>query len=121
MLFKSCKPQIGVCMQKLEFPSKKTYECSSRCVIHQCLFVSIITENYFRCGFRLPQRSHLRTMKNFVIKKSWKRCEKSGKHGIKLGNWEILKRFIFPVSAPVLYSLFEVVSFRCEYLLFMQK
>ena len=36
------------------------------------------------------QRSHLRTLKNFVVK-----SEKSGKHLIKSGNREILKRLIF--------------------------
>ena len=36
--------------------------------------------NILRRGFRLPQRSHLRTLKNFVSEKSGKRCEKSGKH-----------------------------------------
>ena len=53
----------------------------------------------WRCGyrriFRLPQRSHLRTLKNFVGEKSRKRCEKLGKHWIKSGNREILRRFIF--------------------------
>ena len=55
-----------------------------------------------RRGFRLPQRSHLRTLKYFVIEKSGKRCEKSekrceksGKHWIKSANLEILRRFIF--------------------------
>ena len=47
-----------------------------------------------RRGFRLPQRSHLRTLKNFVSEKSGKRW-KSGKHLIKSGNQEILRRFIF--------------------------
>ena len=42
----------------------------------------------FRRGFRLPQRSHLRTLKSFV-------SEKSGKHWIKSGNWKILRWFIF--------------------------
>ena len=36
-------------------------------------------------GFRLPQRSNLRTLKNFVSEKSGKRCEKSGKRWIKSG------------------------------------
>ena len=55
----------------------------------------------FRHGFRLPQRSHLRTLKNFVSEKSGKRCKKSGKYWIKSINREILRRFIFfPVSAP---------------------
>ena len=31
-------------------------------------------------GFRLSQRSHLQTLKNFVSEKSRKRCENSGKH-----------------------------------------
>ena len=39
--------------------------------------------------------AHLRTLKNFVIEKSGKRCEKSGKYWIKSGNREILRRFIF--------------------------
>ena len=54
-----------------------------------------------RRGFRLPQRSHLQTLKIFVSEKSRERCEKSGKHRIKSGNREILRMFIFfPVSAP---------------------
>ena len=39
-------------------------------------------------GFRLQQRSHLQTLKNFV-------SEKSEKHWIKSGNREILRRFCF--------------------------
>ena len=34
-----------------------------------------------RREFRLPQRSHLRNLKNFVSEKSGKRCEKSGNTG----------------------------------------
>ena len=57
-----------------------------------------------RRGFRLPQRSDLRTLKNFVTEKSGKRCEKSGEQWIKSGNQEISRRFIFfPVSAPECY------------------
>ena len=56
-----------------------------------------------RRGFRLPQRSHLRTLKNFVSEKSGKRCEKSGKHEIKLGNREILRRLIFFFLYPRLF------------------
>ena len=41
-----------------------------------------------RHGFRLPQRSHLRTLKNFVSKKS-------GKYWIKSVNRKILRSFIF--------------------------
>ena len=70
--------------------------------------------NLYRRGFRLPQRSHLRTLKNFVSEKSGKRCEKSGKHLIKSGNRETLRRLIFfPVSAPVihLFPHFKRVSF----------
>ena len=59
-----------------------------------------------RRGFRLSQRSQLRTLKNFVSEKLGKRCEESGKHWIKSGNREILRRLIFfPVSAPVNYKL----------------
>ena len=71
---------------------------------------------YQQRGFRLSQRSHLRTLNNFVSEKSGKRCEKSGetlwksrkcfeesgKHceksgkcWIKSGNQKILRRFIF--------------------------
>ena len=32
--------------------------------------------------FRLPQRLHSQTLKNFVSEKSGKRCEKPGKHQI---------------------------------------
>ena len=47
-----------------------------------------------RRGFRLPQGSHLQTLKIFVSEKSRERCEKSG-------NREILRMFIFfPGSAP---------------------
>ena len=54
-----------------------------------------------RRGFRLPQRSHLRTLKIFVCEKSGKRCEESGKYLIKSESREILRMFIFfPVSAP---------------------
>ena len=63
----------------------------------------------FRRGFRLPQRSHLRTLKNFVSEKSGKHCEiigetlwkieetlwKIGETFDKIGNREVLKRFIF--------------------------
>ena len=61
------------------------------------LLVDCINSFYIRtrCGFRLPQRSHLRTLKNFVSEKSGKRCENSGKHWIKSGNREISRRFIF--------------------------
>ena len=52
-------------------------------------------ERVFRRWFRLPQRSHLRTLKNFAIEKSCKLCEKSGKYWIKSGDREILRRFIF--------------------------
>ena len=48
-------------------------------------------------GFRLPQRSHLLTLNNFV-------SEKSGKHWIKLGNREILRRFIFFLYPRLLIS-----------------
>ena len=59
----------------------------------------------YRRGFRLSQRSHLRTLKNFVSEKSGKRCEKLGKYWTKSGNREILRRFIFfPVSVPVFHS-----------------
>ena len=54
--------------------------------------------NRNRRKFRLPQRSHLRTLKNFVSEKSGKRCEKSGKHCIKSGNFEEVHLFL--VSAP---------------------
>ena len=81
------------------------------------LFINSLIPQYlyfYRRGFRLPQRSHLRTLKNFVSEKSGKRCEKSGKHEIKLGNREILRRLIFfPVSAPVLpfdYKSFNHLS-----------
>ena len=48
----------------------------------------------------------MRTLKNFDSEKSGKRCEKSGKHWIKPGNREILRRFIFfPVSAPGSHEL----------------
>ena len=65
--------------------------------------MSLWIRNYSRRGFSLPQRSHLRTLKNLlkvhfrgnVVKKSGKRCEKSGKHWIKSGNREILRQFIF--------------------------
>ena len=50
-----------------------------------------------RRGFRLPQHSHLRTLKNFVSEKSGKR-EKSGEYWIKSGNFEEVH--VFPVSAP---------------------
>ena len=54
-----------------------------------------------RRGFRLPQRLHLRTLKNFVSEKSGKRCKKIGemfdKIG-KLGNFEEVH--FFPVSVP---------------------
>ena len=53
----------------------------------------------FRRGFRLPQRSHLRTLNNFVSEKSGKRCQKSGKHWIKIGKPGNFEDF-FPVSAP---------------------
>ena len=52
-------------------------------------------KQFTRRWFRLPQRSHLRTLKNFVSEKSGKLCKKSGKYWIKSGNWEILRRFIF--------------------------
>ena len=55
--------------------------------------ITFLTPN--RRGFRLPQRSYLRTLKKFVSEKSGKRCKKSGKHRIKSGNWEILRRLIF--------------------------
>ena len=55
-----------------------------------------LTTKYVVCAFyRLPQRSHLRTLKNFVSEKSGKRFEKSGKYCIKSGNREISRRFIF--------------------------
>ena len=55
----------------------------------------------FRRRFRLPQRSHLQTLKSFVSIKSGKSCEKSGKYWIKSGYRENLRRFIFfPVYAP---------------------
>ena len=41
---------------------------------HQCCWLFLLGR-----GFRLPQRSHLRTLR--------KRCEKSGKHLIKSGNF----------------------------------
>ena len=48
-----------------------------------------------RRGFRLLQRSHLRTLKNFVSEKSGKRFEESGKHWIESRNREIFRRLIF--------------------------
>ena len=43
------------------------------------------------------------------------RCEKSGKHWMKSGNREILRRFIFfPVSAPEFYKQ-NVNYFYLEY------
>ena len=54
-----------------------------------------------RRGFRLPQRLHLRTLKNFVSEKSGKRCEKIGATFYKIGkpgNFE--KVNFFPVFAP---------------------
>ena len=69
----------------------------------------------YRRRFRLPQRSYLRTLKNFVSEKLGKRCEKSGKHLIKSGNREILRRFIFFLySAPGIY-------FNCKDLPIMSK
>ena len=70
------------------------------------LFINSLIPQYlyfYRRGFRLPQRSHLRTLKNFVSEKSGKRCEKSGKHEIKLGNREILRRLIFFFLYPRLF------------------
>ena len=52
------------------------------------IFKRVFFYYLFRRGFRLPQRSHLRILKSFV-------SEKSGKHWIKSGNREILRRFIF--------------------------
>ena len=56
---------------------------------------AFIKRNKVRRRFRLPQRSHLRTLKNFVREKSGKLCEKSGRYWIKSRNREILRRFIF--------------------------
>ena len=52
----------------------------------------------YRRGFRLPQRSHLRTLKNFV-------SQKSGKHWIKSGNRGILRRYIFFLYPRMIYSM----------------
>ena len=61
-----------------------------------------LTTKYVACAFyRLPQRSHLRTLKNFVSEKSGKRFEKSGKHWIKSENLEEVH--FFPLSAPELH------------------
>ena len=52
-------------------------------------------------GFRLSQRSHLQSLKNFVSEKSGKHCEKSSKYWKKIGkpgNFEEVH--FFPVSAP---------------------
>ena len=69
-------------------------------LVRQLNCLSILQNNstfFITCrrGFRLPQRSHLRTLKNFVSEKSGKRCKKSGKYCIKSGNWEILRWFIY--------------------------
>ena len=53
-----------------------------------------VFSNSTRRGFRLPQRSHVRTLKDFVGEKSGKRCEKSGKYWIKSGDREIF--FLYP-------------------------
>ena len=50
-------------------------------------------------GFRLPQRSHLQTLKIFVSEKSGKRCEQSGKHWIKSGNREIWEGYFSCIHA----------------------
>ena len=42
--------------------------------------LNLIQDFNNRRGFRLSQRSHLRTLKNFVSEKSGKLYEKSGKH-----------------------------------------
>ena len=75
------------------------------------LFVSsFFFEVRFRCGFRLPQRSHLRTLKNFVNEKSEKRCKKSGKYWIKSGNGEILRRFIFFLYPRLRFEIYHLVD-----------
>ena len=52
----------------------------------ECLL--FVATFHIRRGLRLPQRSHLRTLKNFVSEKSGKHCEKLGKYLIKSGNRE---------------------------------
>ena len=54
-----------------------------------------IYTSIYRRGFRLPQCSHLRTLKNLLKVHFGKRCEKSGNHWIKSGNRKISRRFIF--------------------------
>ena len=54
-----------------------------------------------RRGFRLPQRSHLRTLKTFVSEKLGKYCEKIGETLDKIRKPENFEEVhIFPVSAP---------------------
>ena len=85
------------------------------CKIYCCIYLKLydlitLKTRLSRCGFRLPQRSHLRKLKNFVGEKSGKRFWKIGetldKIG-KLGNFEEVH--FFPVSAPVL----DMVSKCC--------
>ena len=59
-----------------------------------------------RRGFRLPQLSHLWTLKNFV-------SEKSGKYWIKSGNREILRRFIFYLY-PRLIQIIHYANLKKE-------
>ena len=64
-----------------------------------------IRDSYFnkliisRRGFRLPQRSHLQTLKSFVDEKSGKRCEKIGETLWKIGQLGIFEEvhfFLYP-------------------------
>ena len=52
-----------------------------------------------RLGFRLPQRSHLQTLKSFVNEKSGKRCEQIGETLWKIGQLGIFEEvhfFLYP-------------------------
>ena len=89
----------------------KENDCKIYCCIYLKLYDLITLKTRLsRCGFRLPQRSHLRKLKNFVGEKSGKRFWKIGeildKFG-KLGNFEEVH--FFPVSAPAL----DMVSKSC--------
>ena len=66
-----------------------------------------------RRGFRPPQRSYLRTLKDFVSEKSGKLCKKSGKYWIKSRNREILRRFIFSCIRACHYLRWLCHSLNC--------
>ena len=67
-----------------------------------------------RRGFRLPQRLHLGTLKNFVSEKSGKRCEKTGEILWKIGeafdkNWGGSFFFLYPCLKN---KKFDVIKYK---------